>query len=59
MVRGSRGSVSSSSSGTIVCEAGSSDVEIREMITMGESAAEVFMEITTWIFLSVDGICSL
>ena len=47
IVRGSRGSVSSSSGDTAVCPAGKSDADTREMIWIGGSVGEGFSPITT------------
>ena len=47
MVLGSRGSVSSSSIGITVWDAGRRDVETREIIWIGGSVGEGFSPITT------------
>lgn len=56
-MRESRGSVSSSSCGTRVCEDGRRDVDIRDMITIGGSNGEGFRERTTWYRDSINCWC--
>lgn len=48
IVRGSRGSVSSSSGKMAVCEAGRRDTDMREIIWMGGSVGAGLSPMTTW-----------
>lgn len=49
IVRGSRGSVSSSSGGTAVCVTGRREGDMREMICIGGSVGEGLSSITTCV----------